>query len=256
MTEVQKICFKGLIELDAFCRRLHLTYFISGGTLLGAVREKGFIPWDDDIDVYMPRKDYDFLLSALNENSKETPIYFDNWKEDVHYHLAFGKLRIKGTDAHFKDDYVFGTKEKGYWIDIFPLDECPNPDSIAYNKWKKRRIRLAFLISCKSLPFKKMFTWKQRLAKPLCIFLKRSWLIKQFEKPFKKPQTHLVCTSSCFDRDYFVVFPKEYLRETVPLTFEGIQVMAPNGYHEILTQMYGDYMTPPPPSERQTHFGN
>ena len=120
--EVQKIEYDILVTFDQFCEANHLTYMLAGGTLLGAIRHHGFIPWDDDIDVIMPRNDYDRLLqlpkTVIGNEQKKYEIW--HWKNSGS-HYPF--IKIVDPDTYVKTDYIRQKREIPHiWIDVFPLE--------------------------------------------------------------------------------------------------------------------------------------
>ena len=120
MNDLQKrllVIFKAFAEV---CEKHNLSYFLNGGSCLGAIRHKGFIPWDDDIDVMMPREDYEKFLT-LQKEYEGTPYFIQCWKTDPHYIYGYAKLRDSST-TFIEDNYVNHRINHGVWIDIFPID--------------------------------------------------------------------------------------------------------------------------------------
>ena len=151
-----------LDEFNRICNKHNLQYFLSYGTLLGAVRHQGFIPWDDDLDVSMPREDYEkFIEIAEDELNKE--YYIDNKNTNDKYYLNFTKLRKKNTV--FEQDFqVNYDGPKGIWVDIFPIDEIKKENSkllFIQNKLDSTIFRIChyksgFFLSKKLLLIKKL----------------------------------------------------------------------------------------------------
>jgi lipopolysaccharide cholinephosphotransferase len=120
MNELQKKQLEILKEFDRVCRENNLTYFANGGTCIGAIRHNGFIPWDDDVDVMMPREDYEKLLKLQNPWS-DSKYFLQTFRTDKHYVLNFAKLRDSST-TYLESLFYNIRQNHGVWIDIFPLD--------------------------------------------------------------------------------------------------------------------------------------
>lgn len=118
MNDLQKCQLNILIEFIRLCEEHNLTYYLVGGTCLGAVRHKGFIPWDDDIDVGMPRKDYDKFIQLQKEIKK--PYFIQTYKSDKNYIYNFAKIR-DCTTTFIENTFVCHQFNHGVWIDVFQL---------------------------------------------------------------------------------------------------------------------------------------
>ena len=249
------------IELDIFknyiyiCEKYKLRYYILGGTALGAVRHKGFIPWDDDIDVGMPRYDYEKFLEVA---PKELPeyLFLQTNITDKNYPLNFAKIRNSNTS--FIETRTQNIKmNHGIYIDVFPLDGYPSFKAIA-----KMRQTLDIVIS-KSI--KNIFFYEKHIKKTLAghindiishVFFKdyrkavklRDKLLKKYD--YEKCD---IVANYCGAWGLKEVMPKSYFGNGTIGEFEGLKVMLPYDYDKYLTSLYGDYMTPPPPEKRISH---
>ncbi len=152
-------------EFRRVCNLLKLDYFLDSGTLLGAVRHKGFIPWDDDLDVGMLRKDYDIFLKKAPDiiSSKYT---LQTWYSDDNYGLAFAKLRMKNT-VYIEEAASASGAETGFYIDIFPYDVYPTDERD--RKWQGKR----YALYRRALMVKSGYTPWIMNSKGIGIFLKR-----------------------------------------------------------------------------------
>ena len=250
MNKSQKMQFDILKEVDRLCRKYKIKYYLSSGTLLGAVRHKGYIPWDDDMDIEMLRDDYEkFKQIALKEMDKK---YF--WQDvytDKHFGYVFAKIKINGT-KYIEEMAVKNKAHNGIYIDIFPIDRFSG-NQFDFKKIVFLRMLLLiknkYIIKADTL-FKKIELIGLKLINP---FVTRNLLIKIINTIIKKNKKGKYLTN------YSTVFFNKNIREnewyknTVELEFEGSKFMGPSGYDEILTFLYGNYMQLPPVEKRVTH---
>lgn len=240
-----------LLTLDRFCRDNDLTYYLAYGTLIGAVRHKGFIPWDDDIDIWMPREDLEkFMTSFKSERYKIiSPL------DAVSRHTITKFIDTYTKKVETNVDYSNGNL--GIDIDIFPLDNQPD-DEKEFMKWYKKLNILYVFCASKILDMKKLGMKYKLYYK--CLDLVSPSRISLIEKAesinakYKNCETGFTGSVSCLFNSPKNRFKKELFDHKVELDFEGYKFFAPNGYHEILTKIYGDYMTPP--EVQKTHHGN
>ncbi len=246
-------------EFRRVCTALGLRYFLDSGTLLGAVRHKGFIPWDDDLDVGMLRNDYErFLREAPAVLSAAFSL--QTWKSDEHYGLAFAKLRMKHT-VYIENAAQFSDAENGIYIDIFPYDSYPA--AAAERRWQGMRYivyRRAMLVKSGYTPWV-MSTGIKRLMKRIAyvpfeffsVFFSRQQLINSYERActrFNSVRTGYVYEQAGASKYGKWVIPDRCFIEFCELPFEGELFMCPKDYDTYLTAAYGDYMTLPPEDKR------
>ena len=243
--ELKKIQLSMLRRVRDVCDTNNLKFFLCGGTLLGAIRHKGFIPWDDDIDIYMPREDYRRFISIFNEYSSSN--YKFVCMENTHeYCLPFGKVIC--TDTILLETQVKSTPGMGVYIDIFPLDGLGNTLDEAKKIIKKcgyyRRL-LGFAMS------------KKRKATPInCAMFwgKEKLYLKYLE----------VSQKYSFSESKYVAFAGAFYGEREILEhdifggfklhpFEKELYPIPIGYDAYLKKLYGDYMVLPPKEKQVTH---
>ena len=243
-----------LKEFIRVCEKHHLRYFVDGGTLLGAMRHKGFIPWDDDIDVSMPREDYDKFVK-LQYEYEGTPYFIQTWRTDPHYTYCFAKLRDSST-TFIESYYVNHRINHGVWIDIFPVD------GFSY-KMKPRekcahRVRFVWYMNYMSyLPQLTRKFHKETFFKDLGLNIV-GWLLWPFDafhwrnRLVERYLRHYKLEKAALAGNYYDFKPKmqamdiKYFKEFVLVPFEDIMVYAPKEYDEYLTLSYGDWRTPPP----------
>ncbi len=228
----------------SICQKYHLTYYIFWGTLLGAIRHKGFIPWDDDIDVVMPPKDYLKFLKVMKKEENDK-YYLQNVYTTKYCIFTFSKIRKYHTTMVEKDLNYLKFK-KGIDIDIFPL--------IRYPKTRLGRIIFHFRFRLSQLFVNreiKKNDLKGKIIYGVLHLFPRSFLnrivIYNMDKILKSQKDF----DEYFINQYFR-FNKEWF-DPITIPFEKEKFIAPAGYDKILTKLYGDYMTPPPPEKRYGH---
>lgn len=267
MNDIQK---KELEILNAFtkvCEEHGLRYFADGGTAIGAVRHKGFIPWDDDIDVLMPREDYDKLASLKEPFGKNSKYFIQTYKTDPCYPLHFMKIRDSST-TFIENVYTAIRMNHGVWIDIFPLDNYKRKDKpIPESSW-----RPSFILSWATMFYSFFFCFRRKFHKKTFfrdlglnfIALLFFWtgifhypyhLFEAFMKRHKNKDTKYL-TSYCTNYPSHNIFLKEWFKKPIKVPFEDSYVYIANGNHEYLTYLFGDYMTPPPVDKQIGHHYN
>ncbi|PAF51942.1 LicD family protein [Helicobacter sp. 13S00477-4] len=261
-------------EFKRVCEKYNLRYFMSCGTLLGAVRHKGFIPWDDDMDFYMPRSDYEKLVSLDMQDFKngthnifEKKFIFKHWDKTQNFIWNFAKLEDTTTTAIESTIAENNIKYKsGIGIDIFILDGGGD-DLLKAKKHFKNLSKYAgrrYEKYWKSkAPEKNKFPIKQ--IKQIILSI-RSSLVFQPVLDYFKNKTKKAVLKYDFDQSQIIacafvllVYPNalHYLNDFLPtimLDFEDTQFPAPANYKIYLERLYGDYMTPPPITERTGHM--
>lgn len=258
MTEFQEKLLQTFKVFAEFCKENDLTYYAAYGTCLGAVRHHGFIPWDDDMDVYMLRADYERMLSLRNQLNGS--IYWVSDFRDGDHPYPFAKFYSTDCSVWELRQFPFII---GPWIDIFPLDEWNDSaeasklyDDYHYALWKYRKA-----LSSQS--------WKE-IGYDIIHHNGYNGLIKMVKKcvysPFKKK--YLTSATKVLNlveniqgqqlKDWShvkkMIYKKEWFSEIIEIPFEDITIYCPTLYEDMLTYEYGDYMTPPPIENRvSTH---
>ena len=262
LREVQECSLEILKKIDAICREQGLTYYIFYGSLIGAIRHKGFIPWDDDLDIAMPRDDYEKLLVYFDENKEALlPLKLFDWKrvKDYPYDLA----RISDTSYRMIPE---NEKEcgMGTFIDIYVIDGMGNDYKAAVkNKRKTARLSsLGFLATRKRYARDNTkSTLKMIIKVPAFIGAKiigKRWIFSKIDSlsdiyPFESSK--YVANTAWSTGVEVSIFKKEWFDHTIDVPFEDAVFKAPSGYDELLRQLYGDYMQLPPEEDRtQQHF--
>lgn len=260
--ELRKI---GLLQMDimdevhAVCQKNGIVYYMIGGTLLGSVRHKGFIPWDLDIDIAMPREDYERFKQVAKTQLRERFTYIDY--ENCRNHIRPHALVIRNdTRIHFKYDSVNPKlHDLGVYIDIFPLDNAPDNEKLrkAQAKMLKNIRRLKEYRTFYSYSYK---AWR-RCAHYL-ISLLLCWIpirgINQYQQKqmqkYRHEETKCICSMASHYSYAKQCMPREIYGTPVLLEFEGRQYYAPAQYTEYLQRLFGDYMQLPPEEQRQANL--
>jgi len=242
--------FKKTIEI---CERLNLRYFLLGGTLLGAVRHEGFIPWDDDIDIGMFREDYEIFISEAPKHLPEN-YFLQTHKSESSYINNFAKIR--NSETTFIESAAKNLNiNHGIFIDIFPLDFYPetNLKRIIFKikNWiYQRKLSEGFYVKTKK-------TLKTRVIDSIFhkIFCKLDVYetVAKREKLFKSCSNSTKIANHCGAWGEKEVVPIEWYGEGKTLMFEGICVNVPQDYESWLNKVYGNYMQLPPIEKRVTH---
>lgn len=254
ITELRKrVWEKELNLLTSFhnlCKEYDLTYWAIGGTLLGAIRHNGFIPWDDDIDVAMPRKDYDRFRTIAKTYHFGGDIFFQSEETDKYYVTNNVRLRDSSTTAIQQYDIDLKIKyNRGIWLSIFPFDNIPDGE-----KERKRHIRRVTFVQ-QTLYYgthgkvfadvslkRKIFIIYAKLVKFILgkkyLFNKQNKLSQKYNnidtKTFGQVSTFYECGNGA-------IFNKEWFKSMVPHCFENTTVMIPSDYLSLLNDKFGDW---------------
>jgi len=243
-----------LKEFHRICKKYDLNYFAVGGTLIGTIKYEGFIPWDDDVDLGMPRKDYDKFIEIAKEELDDKYFiqsgydYKNNW-------VPFTKIRKKNTLAN-EESISHIDYPKGIFIDIFPYDNTKTNNSFFF-KLKGNIIRI--------LTETILYKWKIKKVNQL----RRKNICKLFSllpiKILSKLEHYLMTNENDKDCKYmtsycgsYTLFKETHLKETLITPqknkkFENMELNVPKDYDKFLTQIYGDYRKDPPKEKRVNH---
>lgn len=257
LRKMQLIQLEMLKEVDRICKKHSIKYSIIAGTLLGAVRHKGYIPWDDDADVAMLRKDYDKFVKISENELDKSKFYFQDHKNTYGYRWGYGKLRRKNT-VFIRKGQEHMPYDSGVFIDIFPLDEVPN------NKFKRK----IYGYGCTCV--RKML-WSEVGAKleknkylrfmyKLIAKIPRDTVFKYYEKLKKVGSKN----KSAWVR--ILTFPtpdngehgyrKKWYENLEDIEFEGYLFPAIKDYDEYLSFKFGNYLELPPIEQRKVHVAS
>lgn len=262
LREAQLLELDILLELAAYCEKHDLTYFLAYGTLLGAVRHQGFIPWDDDIDVWMPRADYNQLIRDFNANSEKADYRLVSPMDAISRHSFVKIIDTRTIKIETNFDYAPGAL--GIDIDVFPLDGQPDEDG-AFRAWygqlekyyQKADFPVRFRHECRRkrwiLAVINFFGGKRHR---LGTWIKRHYL-KKAQRLHQRYPFHgakfVGAVEHCFgcaeDR-----FDAALFKKSTQVMFEGHALNAPADYDAVLRRIFGDYMVLPPEEERYGHL--
>jgi CDP-glycerol glycerophosphotransferase (TagB/SpsB family)/phosphorylcholine metabolism protein LicD len=241
-----------LVELDVLrelarrCDAASVRWFVVGGTLLGAVRHQGFIPWDDDIDVAMPRPDYD-RFEALCRRSTDPSYTWQSCRTDPAYPFAYGKLGRSGTIARELAVSHLPVRQPIH-VDVFVLDGAP--ESLPARGLHALGVKLA--VTALGARIRRTGV-RRALASPLRL-VPRSWSIRLLDRlartfPYdRSPRVVNAAGAWGYSRE---CQPRRRFEPATTLEFEGLAVPAPGRWHEYLSRVYGDYQRLPPPEQRR-----
>lgn len=254
LRKVQMVLLEIAKEIKRVCDENNIKYFLDSGTLLGAIRHKGFIPWDDDLDIGMMREDYEKFCNiapkCLNEN-----YFLQTWKNDTYYGLPFAKVRKKNTV--YVENKASKRAKNGFYVDVFPYDYAPE----SFDEKEAILERLAnlerlILMKCLYEPWNeadRINLFKRIGYIPyqiFGIFKEKSDLIQQYEALAKSVSKSSEIYLQFGSSKGFLV-PYKAFGDGIAYTFEDDTFRIPEDYDLYLTSMYGDYMTLPPVEERE-----
>lgn len=255
IAELRKSLLDIMDEIHRVCEEQKITYYIIGGTALGAIRHGGFIPWDTDIDIAMRREDYDRFMQVANSylDRKYYCAYYQNTEHWYHPHsLVFNRRTL----IHWNKEYYRNRQDCPVYVDVFPLDYAPNVDDAQQAQAKKIR-RMIYLQSRRECILYQRNGVVERTVKMAYSALLRIVPDRRFNaaldeimKKYSNVNTDHLCSMASrysYRKQYM---PAEYYGEGKLYSFEGRRYRGPALIEEYLTQLYGDYMQLPPEDKR------
>ncbi len=252
MTELQQKLFEMLKFFHELCKKENLRYYLLGGTALGAARHQGFIPWDDDIDVGMPRADYE-KLKKISETNDKGKYCFEFPSKEKDFTYAYGKMY--DTTTTLIENTRYKTK-RGIFIDIFPLDGAGNNKQESLRNFKKIDKKANLLYTA-------TLAWRngRNPYKNIALSLMQLIPINQAKLKLKidKMASLIDYDSVEYIANFFgnwhekEIAEKQWFGAPTEYTFEGIKVFGPENMDAYLTALYGDWRTPPPIEKQISH---
>ena len=250
LEDSKKILVKTLESIDKCCRENNIKYSLCWGTMIGAIRHHGFIPWDDDIDIMMPRDDYNRFLEVYSDS--EYGVYTPKVNKNCIHIIT--KIFKRNTSVYYNKipNSLFGV-----WVSIFPYDNAPDKN---LKLWEKKRnfwmnvyhIKTS-MYSTKSGLSKFLIRKAKQVLKTLLLPFSSFWIYNHIETcltAFNHQRTQRVCIWYGGTYTWFRYFPTELFDEYIDVDFEDIKTKIIKGYDNYLRLTYGDYMQLPPESER------
>lgn len=248
LQHLQKVILSIVKDIDDICRKNGIEYYLFGGSAIGAIRHKGFIPWDDDLDIIMDYKNYDKFIKICREQLDTNKYYLQEGMVD--WPMLYSKIRLNGTYLEEPGSYGEDKSKKGIFVDIFKLDNAP--ESQLARKWQYVCGKYLLCYCLLQRGYKEASLKKKMLmfsAYPLKLKCLRSYFEKQLIK-YNNFNTSMYVSFGARFRYQSSFFRKDLYMNPIFLPFEDTQLPVPEKYHELLTQIYGDYMTPPPVKEQ------
>jgi len=257
LRRMQLIQVELLQEVDRICRKYHISYSVEGGTLLGVVRHKGFIPWDDDVDIAMVRSEYRKFCRACEKELNKEKYFFQTHDTDPEYRWGYAKVLKNGTSfVRYGQEHM--KMKRGVYVEIFPMDGIPKKplEKAVFNTLRvccrKVMYSEAGKVCSKSPALRCWYGFLNKIPVDAA-FDMLNFLSRKYDE---RNADYVTCLSF---KDCWVKgepgFKREYYLDTKRGSFEGIEVNIPEKDKELLVTLFGkDYMTPPPEKDRVTHI--
>ncbi len=239
-----------MIAFDDFCQKHDLQYFLAYGTLIGAVRHHGFIPWDDDVDILMKREDYNKLISYSQINDTLKIVTKENSGE---YYHPYTYCNVADTETIMDEHLAKKPTGKGVFLDIFPLDVLPNDYNKALRFLNKCHFFSIIQQCCLSVQNNSL---KGIVKKAISVFVNWDKFYPVFQKEvqkYSKIKSKYIGMCVLVSNARNAILNTKDFETAIDVDFEGVKLKIPCGYDAILKTCYGDYMTPPDISEQQGH---
>ena len=263
LKKLQKVQTEILKDFDSICRKYNLDYFMLGGSGIGAIRHHGFIPWDDDIDVAMPRNHYDIFISVLDKEMGNkykilTPLVDKRYACNVTHMQKKGTKFVPELSKKLKCDLCID-------IDIFPMDNIPDDE-----KLRRKQLRNTWVLSkllylrgsgTPNIPLNGI---KKKFASIVCMIIhfflvvfrvSPCWIYQKLQNEQKKynaiPTKYICPLEVTMAKTAYI--SKEEMYPLIRVPFEDMEVLMPHAYDIYLTRLFGDYMKIPPKDKRFNH---
>ncbi|RHV69951.1 MULTISPECIES: LicD family protein [Clostridia] len=251
LRKLQLVELEMLQEVDRICRKNDIQYTLYAGTLLGAVRHKGFIPWDDDADIAFLPEEYEKFYQACKKDLNKEKFFLQDYRSDEYYRWGYAKLR-RNNSSFIRTGQEHMKYHSGMCIDVFSLYSVPD------NKIMRKLYYFMFFLIKKTL-YSEAGKVNEKNAMIRLVYKILSKIPKGFV--FSIAQK-IICKKNTENVDLMYIansprckygIPRRCLVNSVDLEFEGTKFMSMSGYDEVLKMAYGDYMKLPPENQRESH---
>ena len=259
LQQIQQEELNMLKDIIEFLKKHNIKYYICGGTAIGAIRHKGFIPWDDDIDIMMPRPDFEKFQKFVKDNEKKLNDYLEVISYDLG-NMSFPLCKVEKKNLILDEVCVQEDNQKYLWIDVFPIDGFPESEEESKKFYKKvLRMRKLVIISCSNKKHLIHYCKRKIYIIPKLIM---RFFLKNIKEKIAEKYSNFVKKYNYENSKYVgaVVWgygPQErLLKEKIKdfkASFEWLEVNLMECYDEYLTNLYGDYMQLPPIEKRFNH---
>lgn len=254
LEEIKKVELDALCELDRVCKAHGLSYFLAYGTLLGALRHQGFIPWDDDVDVHMPREDYERFYGLCRDGALRDPYRITSYRDGS---SIYGFLKLVDTRTVAKETFIDEKNAQGLWVDVFPLERVDITDP-GLPRVRRRAARLLWWRSIAATDPRYARSTAARLVKrvihPFTRRLDQYGIARKADRLAQSANAtgrvepgnlrYLVLVDDCAE------FMPEDFSDARRAPFEGCAFDVPVGAERVLEGYYGDWRRVPPAEER------
>ncbi len=256
LRKIQMIILEIMIEFDRICRKHGIKYSIDGGTFLGAIRHKGFIPWDPDADIVIMREDYNRFFELCKTELDKSRFFLQDYTTDEAYRWGYARLLRKDT-KYIRAGHEHMTAQNGIFMDIFTMDQVP--DNVILRKVHRfacfciRKVLWSEVgrVVHPNVLLRMWFRLLSRIPRDT-VFRFRDFVARNNNENDETVLVRHMC--SPHPKKYPYGFPKSLFRHLVDYEFEGYKFLGFEEYDWYLKSIYGDYMTPPPISERRSHI--
>lgn len=251
LRQLQLIELEMLIEVDRICRKHGINYSLAGGTLIGAVRHGGFIPWDDDLDIIFLHEDYEKFVKICETELDTDRFFLQDYRTDPGYRWGYGKLRRKDTE-YIKSGQEMLKQRTGICIDLFNLEYMPDEETERKQYMRKmfciRKIMYAAMgrKNEKNVLLRAFYSVLYLIPKKIVYTVKTKICQK-----YNDGHTGFVTCTMFPPPNALNGYPVSLFDDFVEMKFEGMNFKVASGYDMILRSQYGDYMTLPPESQRK-----
>ena len=256
LKKLQQKELESLVYFDKFCKEYELKYFLLGGCVIGAIRHNGFIPWDDDIDVMMPRRDYERMLRLWKTYESNERFLMLKTDGDTFTGNCFATL-VDTSATMVKENQKNIDVPHGIVTDVFPLDGCPDGKFKRYLQYYHAMMYSLYMTEVvptnhgKLIRFVGSVLWKQVPSRK-----RRTKIWKKHERKMTRYSfnTHEKCTELCAGPHYMLnEYPQRAFADVIYHDFEGMQFPIPQGYDTYLKMAFGNYMELPPEDKQVPH---